>query len=281
MIDELGGFRVGDTVKYTNEYGLVFGPYTIIGIDKDDSFYNRRFYLNKDSYWFPVKIEEIKHSSSPMASGGKVKHADLLKKIDAEIAKHKKDVEYDAYGEEANKIFEQFDREAFVIDNDDDAHDFLLKATPIEQYEYLKERIKEGKKMAHGGKAKQGNPSGVSVVVSLDDRNEFKEIAKKHKGKYVGQQRVGDEVELNFQFDSPSDASAFYNEAKGEHPEYITYDDSFVRKEGGGKMAQKKMEKVMHEFKEGTLRSGSGKKVTDRSQAIAIGLSESGQGKKK
>ena len=30
----------------------------------------------------------------------------------------------------------------------------------------------------------------------------------------------------------------------------------------------------MHEMKEGTLRSGSGKKVTSRKQAIAIGISE-------
>jgi hypothetical protein len=38
-----------------------------------------------------------------------------------------------------------------------------------------------------------------------------------------------------------------------------------------------KVGKVMHEWKEGTLKSGgSGKKVTDRSQAIAIGLSEAG-----
>lgn len=41
------------------------------------------------------------------------------------------------------------------------------------------------------------------------------------------------------------------------------------------KGAQKKVEKVMHEKKKGTLRSGrSGKKVTSRKQAIAIGLSE-------
>ncbi len=39
--------------------------------------------------------------------------------------------------------------------------------------------------------------------------------------------------------------------------------------------AQDKVEKVMHEKKKGTLRSGrSGKKVTSRKQAIAIGLSE-------
>lgn len=41
------------------------------------------------------------------------------------------------------------------------------------------------------------------------------------------------------------------------------------------KKAQEKVEKVMHEMKEGTLKSGrSGKKVTSRKQAIAIGLSE-------
>jgi Family of unknown function (DUF6496) len=40
------------------------------------------------------------------------------------------------------------------------------------------------------------------------------------------------------------------------------------------KGAQKKVEKVMHERKKGTLRSGSGRKVTSRKQAIAIGLSE-------
>ena len=41
-----------------------------------------------------------------------------------------------------------------------------------------------------------------------------------------------------------------------------------------GKTAQFKVEKTMHERKHGTLRSGSGKKVTSRKQAIAIGLSE-------
>jgi len=41
-----------------------------------------------------------------------------------------------------------------------------------------------------------------------------------------------------------------------------------------GEKAQKKVERAMHEKKEGTLRSGSGKKVTSRKQAIAIGLSE-------
>ena len=39
--------------------------------------------------------------------------------------------------------------------------------------------------------------------------------------------------------------------------------------------AEKKIGKVMEEFKEGKLKSGlSGKKVTSRKQAIAIGISE-------
>jgi uncharacterized protein DUF6496 len=41
------------------------------------------------------------------------------------------------------------------------------------------------------------------------------------------------------------------------------------------KKASKKVERAMHERKRGTLRSGrSGRKVTSRKQAIAIGLSE-------
>jgi hypothetical protein len=39
-------------------------------------------------------------------------------------------------------------------------------------------------------------------------------------------------------------------------------------------ITDRKMKKVMHEFKEGELESGSGDKVRSRKQAIAIGLSE-------
>jgi hypothetical protein len=42
-----------------------------------------------------------------------------------------------------------------------------------------------------------------------------------------------------------------------------------------GKKASQKVKRAMHERKHGTLRSGrSGRKVTSRKQAIAIGLSE-------
>jgi hypothetical protein len=36
----------------------------------------------------------------------------------------------------------------------------------------------------------------------------------------------------------------------------------------------RKVEKVMHEYKEGTLKSSSGQKVTSRKQAVAVALSE-------
>lgn len=42
-----------------------------------------------------------------------------------------------------------------------------------------------------------------------------------------------------------------------------------------GPKAQKEVEKAMHEFKKGKLKTGnSDKKVTNRKQAVAIGLSQ-------
>lgn len=41
------------------------------------------------------------------------------------------------------------------------------------------------------------------------------------------------------------------------------------------------VKKVMHEHKHGTLKSGSGKNVKSRKQAIAIAMHESGQSEKR
>jgi hypothetical protein len=46
------------------------------------------------------------------------------------------------------------------------------------------------------------------------------------------------------------------------------------------KKQKQKIDKVMGEFKAGTLESGSGKKVTSKDQAIAIALSEAGAARK-
>jgi hypothetical protein len=45
--------------------------------------------------------------------------------------------------------------------------------------------------------------------------------------------------------------------------------------------AKEKIPVVMKEFARGTLNSGSGAKVTDKSQALAIGYSEAGKSKPK
>lgn len=45
--------------------------------------------------------------------------------------------------------------------------------------------------------------------------------------------------------------------------------------------ASKKVERAQHERKRGTLRSGSGKKVTSKKQATAIGLAEARRAGKK
>jgi len=61
----------------------------------------------------------------------------------------------------------------------------------------------------------------------------------------------------------PADRSAYANRLWGE------YEKRERMEKDEGKTA-----KVMREFEAGTLKSSSGQKVTDRSQAIAIGLSE-------
>ena len=53
--------KVGDKVMYTNQYGATFGPYEVMAISKDNCLwkYGRCVYLNKESYWFPCKPEEL------------------------------------------------------------------------------------------------------------------------------------------------------------------------------------------------------------------------------
>jgi hypothetical protein len=44
---------------------------------------------------------------------------------------------------------------------------------------------------------------------------------------------------------------------------------------------ERKVEKVTHEHKRGTLKSGAGRKVKRRKQAVAIAMSESSQSRKR
>jgi hypothetical protein len=54
----------------------------------------------------------------------------------------------------------------------------------------------------------------------------------------------------------------------------------FAHKQMSSAAKKRNVEKVMHEYKEGDLKSSSGRKVKSRKQAVAIAMSESGQSKK-
>lgn len=55
-------YKVGDKVTFTNDYGMSFPNQKIIAIGKDPELwkYGQCIYLDKDSYWHPVKPESLK-----------------------------------------------------------------------------------------------------------------------------------------------------------------------------------------------------------------------------
>ena len=67
----------------------------------------------------------------------------------------------------------------------------------------------------------------------------------------------------------------------GLEDESLKPGQEYRMKKGGMTKGQKKVGKVMSEFKAGKLKSSSGKKVTNPKQAIAIGLSQAGMSKNK
>lgn len=51
-------FKLNQKVMFTNDNGCVFGPYTIIGFEKEPC--KRFIYLDYECYWFPTSINNIK-----------------------------------------------------------------------------------------------------------------------------------------------------------------------------------------------------------------------------
>lgn len=100
------------------------------------------------------------------------------------------------------------------------------------------------------GKMINGNGPYYYLVESKREGDKVKTIHKKYLGKNPGKQS--------------SSGSGRASNPKKKVPRTQAEKD-------------KKVRKVMKEFKEGKLKSSSGKKVTDRDQAVAIAMSESGQ----
>lgn len=56
------GLTVGDVVSFTNDYGVVFSPYTVLYFATPEQTLvsgNDVFLSFKDSWWFPVKAESL------------------------------------------------------------------------------------------------------------------------------------------------------------------------------------------------------------------------------
>lgn len=53
-------FKVGDKVKFTNDHGLEFGPYSVVGFAKPENELKDQFiYIDYACAWYPVKPEEL------------------------------------------------------------------------------------------------------------------------------------------------------------------------------------------------------------------------------
>lgn len=53
--------KPGDRVVFTNDFGVSFTDLTVIAIGKHNDLwkYGHCIYLDKESYWFPVKPESV------------------------------------------------------------------------------------------------------------------------------------------------------------------------------------------------------------------------------
>lgn len=60
LLSSMNCFQEGDSVTYTNEFGVSFPNKIIAGFVQDSGLKDRHVYLLKDAYWFPIKFEEIK-----------------------------------------------------------------------------------------------------------------------------------------------------------------------------------------------------------------------------
>jgi hypothetical protein len=63
-VEELSGFKVGEYVTYTNDYGVIFKGLQIAAIAKDNVLphcptQDQQFYLDTDAFWSPHKLSSL------------------------------------------------------------------------------------------------------------------------------------------------------------------------------------------------------------------------------
>lgn len=53
-------FRVGDKVTFTNDFGVSFPGYTVIGFTNEgEGLYGRNVFLDKAAYWYPASYGNL------------------------------------------------------------------------------------------------------------------------------------------------------------------------------------------------------------------------------
>lgn len=62
MIETRHGFKVGDKVLFTNDYGLTFGPYVVTGFatDAQKLLNGADIFINTTAHWFPHKAVQLR-----------------------------------------------------------------------------------------------------------------------------------------------------------------------------------------------------------------------------
>lgn len=57
-------FKVGDIVMFTNDYGIEFGPYKVLGYTTPENEMHGHFiHIDYDCVWFPTSPESLKKVS--------------------------------------------------------------------------------------------------------------------------------------------------------------------------------------------------------------------------
>lgn len=57
--NEMNSYKAGDIVTFTNDYGVKFENLMIFGFRQHEDLPEHCVYIHKDSYWFPVRLNQI------------------------------------------------------------------------------------------------------------------------------------------------------------------------------------------------------------------------------
>jgi hypothetical protein len=202
----------------------------------------------------PPTIEEFDRAARTLAGSGTNSSTAPPPRIITDIAPPSISEEYDAYKAPRTAEFRDANR------NGIDDRDELMQA------KRMNERIRAGMK------APRMNRRGMAMIAPEDERMMGRTAPKRMKAPRVPMRPYMPELNLD-----PEDIREY---SRGR-----TFSPEAMYAKGGkvtSKKGQAKVGKVMREFKEGKLHSGSkkGPKVTNPKQAMAIALSEARRMKK-